>query len=55
MTQRCSEVGIVLFVKQVVVPVVGIFIGVYCLEMFLDAVDPMVIRVGMPWSEAEPA
>ncbi len=44
-----------LFVKQVVVPVVGIFIGIYCLEMLLDAVDPIVIRVGMPWSEAEPA
>ncbi len=43
------------FVKRVVIPVAGVLIGVYCLGELIDAVDPIVIRVGMPWSEAEPA
>ena len=40
------------FFKQVILPIFGVFCLAFALQVAVNAIDPIVIRVGMPWHEA---
>ena len=41
------------FFKQVALPIFGVFCSAVALQVVVNAVEPIVIAVGMPWREAD--
>ena len=41
------------FTVKVVLPVIVFFLGAHILAISVRTIDPVIIRVGMPWQEVE--
>ena len=41
------------FTVKVVLPVIVFFLGAHILAISVCTIDPVIIRVGMPWQEVE--